>query len=152
MTCPAQFPTHSKSSEDGGVIPEPSLFVSHTNTFKHLFHTTPISCILDLYLASWLWHISTLMICKWLSLLFKTELLAFLPIFALPVFSVSVKESSSIQRWFFGLSLFVTAYLMTVISDLFLQFALFSLYCFILSFHLLSLKLLPGCSSFCSIF
>ena len=37
--CPAQFLTHSKSTADGVVIPEPSLFVSHTDTFKHLFST-----------------------------------------------------------------------------------------------------------------
>ena len=115
--------------------------LTHISQTSHS-HPTPISCALDLDFASWRQNISTLMFCRWLRLLFKTELFASPPpcppILALHMLSSQVKHHHPFRCDFLDrLSRCYCLPLGSHLSDLFLQFILFSLYCFNLGSHIL---------------
>ena len=115
-------------------------------------HPTPSSCALGLDFAKWLQNIPTLMFCRWLRLLFKLNCLL-PPQYLLFTYSPSqLKPHRPLGVTFWTVSCCDCLPFGSHPSDLFLQFVLVSLFCFSLGSHLLSLELLPECSSFCLIF
>lgn len=95
----AQHSTRHAVSSQQMVLLSQSRPCSLTHRYSQTSHShpTPISCALDLDFAKWLQNISTLMFCRWLRLLFKTEPFASPAILALHMLSISVKASPSIQ-------------------------------------------------------